>query len=289
MKFKEKQILAGDIHVAYIDEGKSEGIPLIFIHGFPFNKWMWENQIDVFKEHVRVLAYDVRGFGNTNPGTLEYSIDQFGQDLFHFMDALQIEKAIVSGLSMGGYIALNAIEQQPERVSSLILADTQCLADSDEAKSKRLDTIATIQKKGLQEYTEGSIKKLFSENSLLNKKEEVLFIEHTIQSTRSETICNTLKALASRREMCPFLELITIPVLIMVGQNDQITTPEVAKKMHERIQGSILHVINHAGHLSNLENAGSFNLAVLRFLNPKYELYTQWLETRGKGVRLIQP
>src|SRR5687767_7172652 len=112
MKFKENQILAGDIQVTYIDEGKPEGIPLIFIHGFPFNKWMWENQIDVFKEHTRVLAYDVRGFGNTNPGTLEFSIDQFGLDLFHFMDALQIEKAVVCGLSMGGYIALSTIEQQ---------------------------------------------------------------------------------------------------------------------------------------------------------------------------------
>lgn len=272
MKFKESQILAGDIQVAFMDEGKPEGVPLIFIHGFPFNKWMWENQVDVFKEHTRVLAYDVRGFGNTNPGTVEYSIDLFGRDLFHFMDALQIKKAVVCGLSMGGYIALNAIEQQPERITSVILADTQCLADSDEAKSKRMDTIATIQKKGLQEYTEGSIKKLFSENSLINKKEEVLFIEHTIQSTRSETICNTLKALAGRREMCPFLELITIPELIMVGQNDQIATPEVAQKMHERIAGSILHVIDHAGHVSNLESAGSFNLALLRFLKPEVQV-----------------
>ena len=269
MKFKENQILAGDIQVTYIDEGKHEGIPIIFIHGFPFNKWSWENQIDVFKEHARVLAYDVRGFGNTNPGTVEYSIDRFGQDLFHFMDALQIEKAVVCGLSMGGYIALNAIEQQPERISAVILADTQCLADTEEAKVKRMNTIAAIQEKGLQEYTQDSIQKLFSESSLANKKEEVLFIEHTIQHTRSETICQTLKALAGRREMCPFLELITIPTLIMVGQNDQITTPEVAQKMHERIAGSILTVIDNAGHISNLENAGSFNLALLQFLKPE--------------------
>lgn len=272
MKFKENKILAGGIHVAYTDEGKPEGVPLIFIHGFPFNKLMWGNQVDVFKEHTRVLAYDVRGFGNTDPGTVEYSIDQFGQDLFHFMDALQIEKAVVCGLSMGGYIVLNAIEQQPERITAVILADTQCLADSDEAKSKRMNTIASIQEKGLQEYTQDSIKKLFSESSLVNKKEEVLFIEHTIQHTRSETICNTLKALAGRREMCPFLELITIPVLIMVGQNDQITTPEVAQKMHERIAGSILHLIDHAGHVSNLENSGSFNLALLRFLKPEVQV-----------------
>jgi 3-oxoadipate enol-lactonase len=272
MKFKEKQIQVGDIRVAYFDEGRPEGIPLIFIHGFPFNKWMWENQLGVFSEYARVLAYDVRGFGNTQPGTVEYSIDQFGHDLFQFMDALQIEKAVVCGLSMGGYIALNALEKQPERITAVILADTQCLADSDEAKGKRMDTIAAIQQNGLRAYTEDSVKKLFSENSLSNKKEEVLFVEHTIQSTQSETICNTLKALASRRDMCSFLALITIPALIMVGQNDQITTQELARKMHERISGSVLHVIGNAGHLSNLENAGSFNLGLLRFLKPELQV-----------------
>jgi pimeloyl-ACP methyl ester carboxylesterase len=268
MKFNEHKIQAGDIRVAYIDEGKQEGVPLIFIHGFPFNKLMWKNQLEVFKEHTRVLAYDVRGFGNTEPGTIKYSIDQFGRDLFHFMDALRIEKAVVCGLSMGGYVALNAIEQQPERIAGVILADTQCLADSEEAKKKRVDTIAVIQKDGLFEYTQDSVKKLFCESSFTNKKEEIVFIEHTIMQTKIETICHVLKALADRREICPFLEMITIPVLIMVGHHDQITTLEVAQKMHERIAGSILHVIDHAGHVSNLENPGSFNLALLRFLKP---------------------
>lgn len=272
MKFRENQIQADGINVSYIDEGNPEGVPLIFIHGFPFSKLMWENQIDVFKEHFRVLAYDVRGFGNTDPGTGEYSIAQFAEDLFHFIDALQIEKAVVCGLSMGGYIALNAIEQQPKRIAALILADTQCLADSDETKKKRMDTISAIQKKGLLEYTQDSVKKMFSESSLTNKKEEVLFVEHTIQHTRTETICNTLKALADRKEMCTLLQLIAIPVLIVVGENDQITTPEVAQKMYERIPGSTLHVINNAGHLSNLENSGSFNLALLRFLKPAVQV-----------------
>jgi len=268
MKFEEKQIQVEGIQVAYIDEGNPDGEPLIFIHGFPFNKLMWENQVEVFKEYTRVLAYDVRGFGNTEPGSEEFTIDQFAFDLFHFMDALQIKRAAVCGLSMGGYIALNALEQQPERITGLILADTQCVADSEEAKLKRMGTVIAIEEKGLMEYTDESIKKLFSENSFINKKEEILFIEHTIQHTRIETVCKTLKALAGRREMCPFLELITIPALILVGQHDQITVPEVAQKMHERIRGSILHVIDNAGHLSNLENAGSFNLALLRFLKP---------------------
>lgn len=266
MKFKENQIQAADIRVTYMDEGNHAGTPLIFIHGFPFSKLMWENQIEVFKHHARVLAYDVRGFGNTDAGTIAYSLDQFGHDLFHFMDALNIEKAVVCGLSMGGYIALHAIEQHPERIVGVILADTQCSADSAEAKQKRMDTIASIQEKGLLEYTQDSLRKLFSELSIAKKKEEIAFIKHTIQRTRIETVCNTLKALADRAEKCSFLDFITMPVLIMVGQHDAITPPEASKKMHARIAGSILHVIDHAGHVSNLENAASFNLALLKFL-----------------------
>src|SRR5690349_7803128 len=124
MKFKENQIEVKGNQVAYIDEGNSLGEPLIFIHGFPFNKLMWENQVEVFKAHTRVLAYDVRGFGNSAPGSEECTLEQFALDLFHFMDALEIKRAILCGLSMGGYIALNALEQQPERLSGLILADT---------------------------------------------------------------------------------------------------------------------------------------------------------------------
>lgn len=266
MKFKENQVQTADIRVTYIDEGNVDSTPLIFIHGFPFNKLMWENQIEVFKHHTRVLAYDVRGFGNTEPGAIAYSIDQFGRDLFHFMDALKIEKAVVCGLSMGGYIALHAIEQHPERIVGVILADTQCSADTAEAKQKRIDTIASIREKGLLEYTQDSLKKLFSDLSFTNKKEAIIFIEHTIRGTRIETVCNTLQALADRAEKCSFLDFIAMPVLIVVGEHDIVTPPEASKKIQARIAGSVLHIVNHAAHMSNLENAASFNLAMLRFL-----------------------
>ena len=129
-----------------------------------------------------------------------------------------------------------------------------------------MDTIASIEKKGLTDYAGESIKKLFSETSLATKTEEVSFIEYTILDTSKEAICNTLMALANRKETCSTLYLIEVPVLIIVGKEDQITTPEVAKKMHELIPQSMLQVIDHAGHLSNLENPESFNLYLRTFL-----------------------
>jgi pimeloyl-ACP methyl ester carboxylesterase len=194
------------------------------------------------------------------------NINQLSDDLFSFMDAIGVESAIICGLSMGGYIALNAVLSHPARIEALILCDTQCAADTAEGKKKRMDVIASIQEKGLMQYAHDSVQKLFCKTSLTEKEKEVLSIEQTILKTSIETIVNTLKALASRKETCLELHQINIPVMIMVGEDDQITPPEVANKMHTLITGSTLHVIEKAGHLSNLENPASFNGNVQSFL-----------------------
>lgn len=266
MKFQEKQITIKGNTVSYIDEGDSEKLPLILIHGFPFNKWMWRNQIGAFKDQNRTLAYDVRGHGSSATGKEKYTIPLFAKDLFLFMDALQIERAIIGGLSMGGYIALNAVSLQPERIAALALCDSQCGPDTAQVKKGRMDTIDSIREKGLDDYSNNSIKKLFSTTSLTSKTEEVAFIKQTILDTRAETICDTLMALAERKETCSGLPLIRVPVLIMVGEEDQVTPPEAAHKMHQLISGAQLHIIKDAGHVSNLENEESFNSRLQLFL-----------------------
>jgi 3-oxoadipate enol-lactonase len=144
MKFEEKLILIGSNPISYIDEGLASAMPIIFIHGFPFNKWTWQNQLEVLKDKYHVVAYDVQGHGKSGMGSGPFTITQFADDLFLFMDAIKIETAIVCGLSMGGYIALNAIRRQPTRIEALILCDTQCAADTEEGKKKRMDTIASV-------------------------------------------------------------------------------------------------------------------------------------------------
>lgn len=266
MKFLEKKINTGELTISYYDEGKHDAPCIIFIHGFPFNKSMWENQLEAFKHHYRVLAYDVRGHGNADSGIGAFSISDFAKDLFLFMDALHLEKITLCGLSMGGYIALTAVQQQPERITSLILCDTQCAADSEDGKKKRMDTINAIREKGLTTYAQDSVKKLFSQHSLTHKKEVVMAVEQTILQTKPQTIIDTLMALAGRKETCASLPLLKIPVLLLVGKEDQITPPAAAQKMHDLIDGSTLEEIDQAGHLSNLENPERFNQHIKSFL-----------------------
>lgn len=262
----EKKIILNDITVAYDDCGYGT-IPIIFIHGFPFDKSMWYSQMNILKETHRVLAYDIRGFGNSTSGNEDFSIRLFADDLINFMDSLQIDKAIVCGLSMGGYILLNAVIYYPERFTALILADTQCIADSTEGKIKRNNTAMEIGKHGLHDFAEGFINSIFTKETIDNKNPTVEKIKHTILSTSALTIIRTLNALANRTEMCKRLNEINIPVLIICGEEDSITTPDQAKFMHKHIPNSKIRFLEKAGHMSNLENAGEFNKYITDFID----------------------
>jgi 3-oxoadipate enol-lactonase len=267
---EEKKIYVNDLQVSYLEEGSPTGFPLIFIHGFPFNKWMWKKQLLSIKESYRLIAYDVRGHGETEAGSPAFSVSQFGDDLICLMDELHIEKAIVAGLSMGGYIALNAILKNPDRFTGLLLCDTQCGADTAEGKEKRKKTIDFIKRNGLTVYAQESLKNLFAPASLERKMDEVLFIEETILKSKPESICLTLQALADRKETCTSLSKLNVPVAILVGLEDKVTPPEIAEKMHQSITGSTFHIIEEAGHLSNLENPEMFNEQILKFLKTNF-------------------
>lgn len=254
-----------DVTICYDDLGVGT-TPVIFIHGFPFDKSSWKPQMDFLQQHHRVIAYDIRGFGKSTSGTDEADINLFADDLLAFMDLLEIQKAIVCGLSMGGYIVLNAVSRYAERFSAMILCDTQCIADTPEVKEKRKQSIDKINDGGLTEYTDGLITALFHKNTVTHKKEVVDEIRNVILSTRPEVITSALTALARRWETCSALPAMETPALILCGSDDKITTPEQAQYMMTCLPNAELHIINNAAHLSNLENANDFNKHLDKFL-----------------------
>jgi len=256
--------------VSYNFEGQDGAPVIIFIHGFPFNKSMWNLQVKELKDNYRVITYDIRGHGNSGTGDEVFSMDLFVNDLICLMDALKVDKAILCGLSMGGYIALNAIENYPERFNALILSDTQCTADTPEAKEKRIKAIESISKTGVEKYADESIKNLFASESFTLRKEEITDVRGMIVKTSEQSLCNTLNALSVREETCSKLSEIKVPVLIMAGEEDKITPPAAARFMHEKISGSFLKIIENAGHLSNMENPVGFNIQLKKFIASVY-------------------
>lgn len=259
-------ISVNNLDVSYNDN-EQDGVPvIIFIHGFPLNKSMWYTQMSAFKDDFRVISYDIRGHGNTDEGNVDFSIDLFVRDLIGFMDALKIDKTILCGLSMGGYISLNAIENFPERFNALILSDTSCVVDTPEAREKRLRSIDSIKGNSMERYADESIEKLFAPESVATKIAEIESVKDMILKTSKQSIYNTLHALSYRKETCSKLMHINVPTLILVGKEDKITPPDAAQWMHERIKESSMKIIEKAGHLSNLENPVEFNDQLRKFL-----------------------
>lgn len=263
---KNINIKVNNITVSYNDEGLDNAPVIIFIHGFPLNKSMWESQEKALKDNYRVITYDIRGHGNSEVGILDFSIDLFVKDLLRFMDALKIEKTIICGLSMGGYIALNAIEYHPERFSALILSDTNCTADTYEGREKRLNAIESIKENGVDRLANDLIPNLFAPESFKRDLKEIPAVREMIVKTSTQSLYNCLHALAERKETCGKLSEIKVPVLIIVGADDIITPLDAARSMQSKIKGSRLSIIEHAGHLSNLENPYEFNYQLIKFI-----------------------
>ncbi len=252
--------------IAYYDAETQSENTLFFIHGFPFNKDMWLPQIEHFKTQFRCIAVDVKGHGLSTSDEEDFSVSGFADDIISLLNDLKIAKVILAGLSMGGYIALNLVTRFPERVSGLILSGTNCIADTPEAKEKRMKTIESLPKIGMEVYAKESVKNLFAPDSLLHKQAEVQLIRAMIENTSEITIVKTLKALANREETCSKLENIKQPTLVLVGENDTVTPFAHAEILWDKMPNSKLFVIENAGHIANLENTSEFNQIIDYFL-----------------------
>jgi len=262
---KDIQIKLNGATIYYDDFGNGE-MPVIFIHGFPFSKSMWADQMEYLKDKNRVIAYDIRGYGKSTAGDLEQSISLFADDLISFMDALQIEKAIVCGFSMGGYILLNAATRYATRFAGLILCDTQCISDSPEVKDKRSETIESVKAGKMDDFTETFLTSAFSRSSMNMKPDTVDKARKIIHATSLVTIAGGLTAILKRTETYSVLDQISVRTLILCGSEDKITPVEQAELLHGRIKNSVLYVISNAAHMSNLEQRDEFNIRLGNFI-----------------------
>lgn len=252
--------------INYIDTGAGEGHPLIFIHGMAFDHAMWRPQVEFFGRERRVVAYDLRGHGKSETGDGQFTYRRFVDDLIGLMDFLEIESAVLCGLSMGGSVAIRTCEDHPERVRALIACDTTCGPDSEDSKKRRETAIETIKKEGLGPFADDLLTKVFAPSSFLTIKEVIAEIRQTVVSSSPLGICGALLAQAARTDLCPGLSAIYVPTLFVVGAEDAISPPQVMEEMCARVQAARLAVVPSAGHVPNLENAGDFNRIVEGFL-----------------------
>ncbi|MGZ5244519.1 MAG: alpha/beta fold hydrolase [Bacteroidia bacterium] len=239
---------------------------VIFVHGFPFSHKMWDEQMEALPAEFKGIAYDGRGFGYSEVGELPYSIDLFADDLLALIEMLKLDKPIICGLSMGGYVALRAVEKDQSKIGGLVLCDTRSEGDNDEGKIKRFQAIEKIQKEGLDNYAADFVKNVFWEENLVKIPAKVEKIKRIIEDSSATAVGRTFLAMAARTDTSGKLSEIKLPTLIMVGEHDKLTPPIASQSMHEKIAHSQLEIIPDAAHMSNLENPEAFNKHLLSFL-----------------------
>lgn len=241
--------------------------PIVFLHGFPFSSDCWKSQVDFFSVERKVFAPDLRGHGKAPSPQGPWMISHFSDDLKVMFEKYKIEKAVICGLSMGGYIALDFIERYPDLVAGLVLCDTRADADSNEAKMKRYGSIQRIQKEGLEGFAEDFSKAVLGKRTLSIKPELKAYVKNIILSNQAESVAMTLGALASRKDFSDLLSKIKCPSLIIVGSDDTVTPIALSEAMQAKIAKSDLYLIEDAGHLSNLERPDDFNRRLQTFVS----------------------
>lgn len=239
------------------------GLPLLLIHAFPLDRTMWRSQIAGLQQAYRVIAPDLRGFGNSSDTDGEaVSMDQYAADLKALLDSLNVKQAVVGGLSMGGYIALAFYAQYADRVRGLVLANTRAVPDSPEGKQTRLDNALRINQEGPLFLMESMAPKMLEPSA---KIELQIAVRSIMARQRRLGIMSALRGMAARPDRTALLRFAIIPTLIITGSDDALVPPGDSEAMHALLPDSTLVNIPEAGHLSNIDKSDTFNDALRAF------------------------
>lgn len=249
----------------HIVAGPASSPPWVLLHGFPFSLEQWRPQIDALSARRHVVAWDMRGHGATPPGDDPLSIEFLVDDLIELLDHLEIDRACLCGLSMGGYVALRAVDRHPDRVMGLVLADTRAGQDDNAARVKRADGIRAIRKSGMKAFADKMLPALFPAAALDPPSAAVKTIRQQIEATDPNGAVQALAAMAARLDLRERLSAIDTPTLVVVGEHDGLTPPKDARELASGIAGATLVEIKGAGHVSNLDDPAAFNDALAAF------------------------
>lgn len=253
-----------DIQLAYDDVGI--GPAVVLIHGYPFNRSLWNEQTEALSSGYRVVTPDLRGFGESDSSEGPATMDRMAQDVVKLMDHIGIDQAVIAGLSMGGYVALAFIKQFPSRVRALVLADTRAQADTEEAKQTRSQQADKALAEGMAGIADGMLPKLLTPETVSKRPEVVKRVRDMMLKTKPQGAASALLGMAERDDQTEFISTIAVPTMILVGREDAITPVADSEQMKSKIAPSHLVVIENAGHVSNLEQPEGFNFALLKFL-----------------------
>jgi pimeloyl-ACP methyl ester carboxylesterase len=257
MAIREERALVDGRSARWLEAGS--GWPLVLLHAFPLDAGMWRPQLDSVPEGWRFIAPDLE-FPADPDGS---GLDGCGRRVFALLNHLELESAIFGGLSMGGYAALAMHRLDAARCTGLVLADTRPQADTAEGRAGREALRKTLADGGPAAVADVMLPRLLSPDADPDVASRVRAMIAAQDPARLDA---AIVAMMRRPDSTAALAHVSVPVLVMVGAEDQITPPDVAREMHRALPRAYLIVIDHAGHLSHLERPAEFSRALHDFL-----------------------
>jgi pimeloyl-ACP methyl ester carboxylesterase len=252
--------------------GEGGGDPLVLLHAFPLNRTMWSPQVEALtsgsgtKYARRVITPDYPGFGRSPRPQAQPDVRYYAEGLLGLLDDLHLDKVVLGGISMGGYVAFEAWRLFPERISALVLADTRPDGDPEEAKESRNEVARKVAEGGVEVLPDIQLRRLLSKNTLREKKDVVEQVRGLMLESSPDGVVAALAAMRERPDSTDLLPEISVPVLVIGGEDDDLCPPEVMAAMAERMPDARHVTLTGAGHLSNLEDPDGFNAALGEFL-----------------------
>ena len=240
---------------------------LLLVHGHPFNRSMWDPQLGPIADAGwRVIAPDLRGYGESTVVPGKTPLDVFAADLAALLDHLDIADVVIGGLSMGGQIAMEFARQYPDRLRGLMLAATFAHTDTDEGKRKRNAMADRLVREGMGEYADGVLSQMLAPRSIVTKPAVAEHVSAMMHATNPEGAAAALRGRSERPSYIETLGNLKVPSLVVVGSEDAFTTRQDAEQMRDLLEGSELVWLEGIGHMPNLESPEAFNSALVQFL-----------------------
>jgi len=255
------------VRIGYDESG--DGLPIVCLHGFPHDRTLWAAQRAALAAQARCLTPDLRGFGDSSTHG-PFSMDQYADDVVALLDALRMPQAVICGLSMGGYVAFALWRRHPSRVRALVLCDTRAEADSAEARGRREAQIALVRAQGTAALVEPLLTGMVGSETRAQRPEVLTGLRTMMARQSAAGVIGALQALRDRPDSRPTLGTITVPVLVVVGDQDVLTPIADARRIAEGLPPAArvrLEVIAGAGHVPCLERPSATTHAIGDFLS----------------------
>ncbi|MGH4029772.1 alpha/beta fold hydrolase [Actinomycetota bacterium Odt1-20B] len=260
-------VVVSGVTLRYDDHGPEAGVPVVLVHGHPFNRTLWAPQAEALAAAgYRVIVPDLRGYGESEVVRGKVLLGDFADDIAGLLDRLGLERVVIGGVSMGGQITMEFQHRYPERVRGLVLCDTSPVAETEEGRAFRNGLADRLLAEGMGGYADEVIDKMIAPASVVALPEVAAHVLGMMRDTDPEGAAAALRGRAERRDHRDTLAGVRVPTLIVVGADDVYTPVVDAESMRELIPHAVLVVVEGAGHLPNLERAERVSAELVGFL-----------------------